>query len=136
VEDRAPKASHDMLVQQTKERIALYSRVPPPGWLLPIIVQPFNICDGIPSNSEIREVVRGLQTGRAAEVTGLQDEHIKVWLQDVVQEEKEQSIVGRGDTWHIIVKVMQTIWECGCMPEQITWEIIILLPKGGAITVG
>jgi hypothetical protein len=26
---------------------------------------------------------------------------------------------------------MQTIWECGCMPEQMTWEIIVLLPKEG-----
>jgi hypothetical protein len=51
VEDHAPKASHDMLVQQTEERIALYSRVPPPRGLLPINVQPFDIYDNIPSNS-------------------------------------------------------------------------------------
>jgi hypothetical protein len=31
VEDCAPKASHDTLVCQTKERIALYASVPPPG---------------------------------------------------------------------------------------------------------
>jgi hypothetical protein len=45
--------------------------------------------------------------------------------------------VGRGNKWHIFVKLMQTIWEHGCMLEQMTWEIIILLPKGGgAIIVG
>ncbi len=76
-------------------------------------------------------MVRELQNGRAAGATGLQAEHIKVWLQDVVQEEKEQSIVGRSNKWHIFVKLMQTIGEHGCMPEQMTWEIIILLPKGG-----
>jgi hypothetical protein len=117
VEDRAPKASHDTLVQQTEERTALYSCVPPPGGPLPINVQPFDICNDIPSNLEIREVVRELQNGRAAGATGLQAEHIKVWLQDVVQEEKEQSIVGRGNKWHIFVKLMQTIWEHGCVPE-------------------
>ena len=54
-----------------------------------------------------------------------------MWLWDVVQEEKEQSIAGRGIKWRIFVKLMQTIWECGCMPEQMTWEIIVLLPKQG-----
>ncbi len=49
----------------------------------------------------------------------------------IVQEEEEQSIVGCGDKWRIFVKLMQTIWERGCMPEQMTWEIIVLLPKGG-----
>ncbi len=136
MEDRATKANHDTLVRQTEERIALYSRVPPPRGLLPINVQPFNICNNIPSNLEIREVVRELQNGRAAGAMGLQAEHIKVWLQDVVQEEKEQSIVGRGNKWRIFVQLMQTIWEHGCVPEQMTWEIIVLLPKGGAITVG
>ncbi len=85
---------------------------------------------------EIREVVRELRNGWAAGVTGLQAEHIKVWLRDIVQEEKEQSIVGRGYKWHIFVKLMQTIWERGWVPEQMTWEIIILLRKGGAIIVG
>jgi hypothetical protein len=131
VEDHAPKASHDMLVQQTEERIALYSRVPPPGGPLPINVQPFDICGNFTSNSEIREVVRELRNRRAAGATGLRAEHIKVWLQGVVQEEKEQSFVGPGNKWRIVVKLMQTIWECGCVPEQMTWEIIVLLPKGG-----
>jgi hypothetical protein len=47
------------------------------------------------------------------------------------QEEKEQSIEGQSYKWCIFVKLMQAIWEHGCMPEQMTWEIIVLLPKGG-----
>jgi hypothetical protein len=88
VEDHAPKASHDTLVRQTEERIALYTCVPPAGEMLPINVQPFDINDDVPSDSEIKEVVRELQNGQAAGATGLQAKHIKVWLQDVVQEEK------------------------------------------------
>jgi hypothetical protein len=83
VEDHAPKASHDTLVRQTEERIALYSCIPPPGGPLPINVQPFDICDDIPSDLEIREVVRELQNKQAAGATGLQAEHIKVWLRDM-----------------------------------------------------
>jgi hypothetical protein len=117
VEDRAPKASHYMLIQQTEERIALYSHAPPPGGPLPINVQPFIICNVIPSNLEIREMVREWRNRRAAGATGLQ--------------EKEQSIVGLGNKLCILVKLMQTIWELGCVPKQMTWGIIVLLPKGG-----
>jgi hypothetical protein len=63
VEDRAPKASHDTLTRQTEERITLYARVPPAGEMLSINVQPFDINDNVPSNSEIRKVVRELQNG-------------------------------------------------------------------------
>jgi hypothetical protein len=89
VEDRAPKASHDMLVRQTEERIALYASAPPMWEMLPINVQPFDINDDVPRNSEIREVVRELRKGQAAGAMGLQAEHFKVWLRDIVQEEKE-----------------------------------------------
>jgi hypothetical protein len=97
VEDHAPKACHETLVHQTEERIALYSKVRPPGWNIPINVQPFNIPDGIPRNSEIRGVVSGLQNGQAAGAMGLQAEHIKVWLQDVEMEEECAAHAGRGD---------------------------------------
>jgi hypothetical protein len=53
VEDRAPKASHDTLVHQTEERIALYASVQPTGEMLPINMQPFDINDNVPSNSKI-----------------------------------------------------------------------------------
>jgi hypothetical protein len=49
---------------------------------------------------------------------------------NVVREEKEQSDVGLGDKWCIFIKLMQAIWEQGCVPEQIRWEVIVLLPKG------
>jgi hypothetical protein len=97
VEDRAPKACHETLARQTEERKTLYARVPLPGEQLPINVTPFDVPDGIPSNSEIREVVRELQNGWAAGATGLQAEHIKVWMQDVVQEEAETAPAGHGD---------------------------------------
>ncbi len=59
MEDRAPKACHKTLARQTEERKTLYARVPPPREQ-PINVTPFDVPDGVPSNSEIREVVREL----------------------------------------------------------------------------
>ncbi len=98
-------------------------------------MQPFDIPDGIPSDSEIRGVVRGLQNGRAAGAMGLQAEHIKVWLQDVEMEEDCAAHAGHGDKWRIFLRLIQSIWERGSVPKQMTWEIIVLLPKGEAITV-
>jgi hypothetical protein len=53
-----------------------------------------------------------------------------LWLRDVTRKEEEDGDVGLGDKWHLIVKLMKAIWEWGCVPKQMRWEIIILLPKG------
>ncbi len=57
-------------------------------------------------------------------------QNIKVWLSDVMHEEEEESDVGLGDKWRTFVLLMQAIWEQGCIPEQMRWKIIVLLPKG------
>jgi hypothetical protein len=78
-----------LLAAQTAKRVALYGRVPSPGEPLPIHVSKVDIPDGVPSNWELREVVRGFRNGHATGATVLQAEHIKVWLSDVVREEEE-----------------------------------------------
>jgi hypothetical protein len=125
----APAASPMSLAAQTAERVDLYRKVPPPGNPLPIHVDKANIPDGPPSDEELREVVRGLRNGPAG-ASGLQAEHIKVWLSDVMCKEKEESDVGLGDKWRTFVRLMQAIWEQECIPEQMRWEFIVLLPKG------
>ncbi len=44
---------------------------------------------------------------------------------------EEQSDVGLRHKWWVFVKLMQAVWEHGSIPEQMRWEIIVLLPKGG-----
>ncbi len=51
-------------------------------------------------------------------------------LEDGPQEEGV-SDEGNGKKWRIFVKLMQAVWEQGSVPEQMRWEIIVLLPKGG-----
>ncbi len=64
-------------------------------------------------------MVRELQNWRAARAMGLQAKYIKVWLHNVVQEEMEATNVVRGGfNWHIFIKLIQSIWEHGCLPEQ------------------
>ncbi len=105
---------------------------PPRETMLPINVQSFNIPGNVPSDLEVRKVMKELQNRHAAGAMGLQAKHTKLWLQVVVQEEKETKKLGHGSfKWCIFLKFMQSIWERGCLPEQMTWKIIVLLPKGG-----
>ncbi len=54
-----------------------------------------------------------------------------MWLLDAVRKEEEQSNIGLGHKWRVFIKMMQAIWEHGSVPEQMRWEIIVILPKGG-----
>ena len=61
---------------------------------------------------------------------------MKEWLRDaVLEEEKEAESIdgfgGKKDIWHIFVKLMQTIWERGEIPQQMRWMTVVLIPKGG-----
>jgi hypothetical protein len=120
------------LAPQIAERVALYGRVASKGDPLPIHVDKADMLDNIPSDGELRAVVRELQNRRTAGATGLQAEHIKMWLADVVREEEEQSNIGLGHIWWVFIKMMQADWEQGRrVSKQMRWEIIILLPKRG-----
>jgi len=57
-------------------------------------------------------------------------EHLKRWLRDIEEEETEDKR-GRGDKWRVLVQLIWTIWEQGSIPQQMTWMVIVLLPKGG-----
>jgi hypothetical protein len=73
------------LSAQTAERVTLYGRVASKGDPIPILVIKADIPDNVPSDGELKAVVRELQNGHAVGATGLQAEHIKVWLTDVVR---------------------------------------------------
>ncbi len=63
-EDRAPKACPETLASQMAERVELYTAVCPPGWSMPINVDPIPVPDGPPMDPEIREVVAKLWNSR------------------------------------------------------------------------
>ena len=76
------------MVKQMAERVALYARTPPLGPPLPYNFPSFVIPDGLPSNSEVHKVVRGLWNGRAAWATGMKAEYLKGWLDAIQREER------------------------------------------------
>jgi hypothetical protein len=58
-------------------------------------------------------------------------EHLKEWLRDVKRKEAEDGVEEIGGRWRMFVTLLQAIWERGDIPQQMTWMIIVLLPKGG-----
>jgi len=92
----------------------------------------------MPTDSEVRKVVGKLRNGRAGGATGMKAEHIKVWLDTIQREEKaaranpgREADPGAGRKWKIFVELIQAVWERGEIPEQMSWMIVVLLPKGG-----
>ena len=72
-----------------------------------------------------------LSNGRAAGAMGMKAKHLKEWLADIKREETENGVEGIGDHWWLFVALLQAVWQNGSIPTQMTWMIIILLPKGG-----
>ena len=103
----------------TQERISLYTAVPPPGAPIPINVDPFDVNDNTPTDGEIREAVKCLRNGRAGGLGGMQAEHLKRWLRGIEEEESEDKW-GQGGKWRVLVQLVQSIWEHGSIPQQMT----------------
>jgi hypothetical protein len=62
-EDQPPPACPETMVKQTAMRVELYTRAPPMGAALPYNFLHFKIFDDMPTDSEMRTVVRGLKNG-------------------------------------------------------------------------
>ncbi len=119
-EDQAPKVCPETLALQTAERVELYTAVCPPGWSMPINIDPIPVPDGPPIYHEIREVVAKLRNGCTAGATGMKVEHLKEWLHGVRREEAEDSVEGAGDRWRLLVSLIQATWESGTVPTQMS----------------
>lgn len=131
--DRPSPPSRMDLRAVTQERIDLYTREPPPGEAIPILVEPSNVPDEIPSDEEIREAVRRLRRDKAPGPSGLHTDHLKKWLADAENEEAPDST-----QWDLMVTLIQHVYETGDLPSILPWGIVVLLPKasGGHRGIG
>ena len=57
-------------------------------------------------------------------------EHLKEWLSGILTEEKGEGRQGAGESWHTFVELVQIIWETGSIPQQMTWMVVVLIPRG------
>ena len=68
--DRPPPPARATLKRVTAEQARLYSRVPPPGYNIPVTIDPFKVEDGVPSEAEVEWVVKRLQKNCAGGPSG------------------------------------------------------------------
>ena len=110
----------------------MYERVPPPGEPILINVKPKEVEDACPGDVELRDVVRGLRNGRAGGTSGIRAETIKGWIRGIETDEKEEEgYAGAGDAWGTFIKLVEKVWETGCIPQQMLWMVIVLLAEDG-----
>ena len=62
-------------------------------------------------------------------------EDIKRWHRGILVEEAEGT-EGAGYEWRSLVQLLQTIWEHGEIPPQMTWVINVLAPREVVISEG
>ena len=80
------------------ERVALYSRVPPPGDSIPLEIEPFEVEDRVPDEGEIEWVVKRLRNKCAGGLSRMRAEDLKGWLAAARRGEKgETADKGGGD---------------------------------------
>ncbi len=112
----------------------LYWRQASPGELLLINLQGPAIPDKVPSDHKIRDAAQDLSNSCAGGASKMRAEDIKRWLCCIMLEEdpkKGPDNVGEGDNWHLLDGFIQAIRTQGEIPQQLTWVIVVLLPKGG-----
>ena len=88
----------------------------------------------MPSDAEIRGVVKALWNGRAGNTLGMKAEYLKQRLvmaesKEKVRAEGKEEHEGCGDTWRICVRLVQHVWETGDIQHHIQWVVVVLLPK-------
>ncbi len=138
-EDQPSPACPETMVKQMAKCMELHARAPPMGAALPHNFPHFEVSDDMPTDSELHTMVRRLKNGQAAGATGMRAEHIEGWLDKIQCDEKaarenpgrEGADPGAGRKWRVFVELIQTIWERGEIPEQMSWMVIVLLLKSG-----
>ena len=77
-EDQPLPTCPETMVRQMAEHVELNPRAPPMREALPFDFPHFEISNDVPTDSELRKVVRVLKNGRAGGATGMRAKHIKV----------------------------------------------------------
>ena len=99
----------------------LYGYQPPPGERIPRNADRAPSDDGPPTDEELREATKWSGNGKSGGASSMRAEDLKDWLRGVEEEEEAEAeetegFQGRGDTWRMLVKLIQHIWETREIP--------------------
>ena len=90
----------------------------------PILVQPAAVNEEIPAEAEIDMAVRGLKGGRAGGPLGMRAEDLKGWCKEAKRKKNPE-----GKRWELAVRLVQVTFRDRMVPDEITWLMMVLLPK-------
>ena len=107
----------------TAEYEELGTPKPLPDETFPVIVDPFNINDEVPTEREIAAAVRKMKSGKAPGASGLRTEDLKRWLRAAERTEDPDP-----DSWEDVVEIVQEAFISGRLPEACL-SVLVLLPK-------
>ena len=126
------KPCHASMERQTVEREELYDFQASPGEHILSNRDPTPLPDEAPPDAEIRTVVKALRNGRTGGGSMMRAEHLKAWLRWAKEEEEAEKegtegLEGVGDTWRLLVQLIQHIWDTGEIPSRMLLTIIVLI---------
>ena len=84
------------------------------------------IADRPSEGEDIAVLVRVLCTGRAGIQSGRRPDHLKNWLREATREKDPDT-----RWWEKLVSVTKLAFREGRIPAELTWKMIVLIPKGG-----
>ena len=79
------------------ERVELYSYVPPLGNNILISVHPFPVDDSVPTEDEIKWVVKRIHNNQSGGPSGMRTEHLKWWLTTARKAKKDKKTAGKEE---------------------------------------
>jgi hypothetical protein len=132
--DRPPRPTRTDLNNTSNEYRTLYQTTQPPGEPFTTHIDtPFPVDDDIPTEQEIADAIRNLKNGKAPGHSGIRAEHLKELLR---QAKKEEATDDDRKGWEQICKTIQEIFATGAIPTEMTWSILVLIPKASGGTRG
>jgi hypothetical protein len=93
---------------------------------IPVLVAPFDVEVGVPTEEEIEDAVGRLKMGKAAGPSSLRLEHMKEWLAAAIMEADTDT-----QRWSVFVELIQHIFRTSQLHTKISWSVLVLIPKGG-----
>jgi hypothetical protein len=126
---------HQTMERQTDERVELYAERAAYGTgFFPANETPFMIADVPLSEGNLWTAVSQLSHGQCRGASGVCVEHIKAWLRGAKKEEDPvngANHTGVGKSWSEFVELCTSVWATGTIPQQMSWVVMVSIPKGG-----
>jgi hypothetical protein len=92
---------------------------------IPVLVAPFDVEDGVPTEEEIEDAVGRLKMGKAAGPSSMRLEHLKEWLAAALMEVDTDT-----QRWSVFVELIQHIFRTSQLPTELSWSVLVFIPKG------